>query len=151
MLKSLLNIFQKTKAENNEDKFNDELTIFASILFEASVVDGKIDHSEIDIIRNSLKNITKNNHEKIDEILNQCIKNAGQPNKLYRLTSKINKEFEYEKKIKLFEVLWEVILADGKIHDFESSLIRRLAGLLYISDVDCGNAKKRIINKDNIA
>ena len=34
-----------------------------------------------------------------------------------------------------------------KIHDFESNLIRRLSGLLYVSDVDCGNAKKRSLKK----
>ena len=66
MLKSLLNLFQKSNVENDVDKFNDELTIFASILFEASVIDGKIDHSEIEIIRDSLKNIAKNDHKKID-------------------------------------------------------------------------------------
>ena len=47
-----------------------------------------------------------------------------------------------KKKMLLIEVLWEIILEDGKIHDFESNLIRRLSGLLYISDVNCGNAKK---------
>ena len=50
-------------------------------------------------------------------------------------------------KIKLIEVLWEIILADNKIHDFETNLLRRLAGLLYISDVECGNAKIRAGNK----
>ena len=63
-------------------------------------------------------------------------------------TSKINKEFEYSKKIKLLEVLWEIILVDGKIHDFESNLVRRLSGLLYVSDIDCGIAKKRALTKD---
>ena len=43
---------------------------------------------------------------------------------------------------------WEVILADNEIHDFESNLLRRLAGLLYISDIECGNAKKRAENKE---
>ena len=52
-----------------------------------------------------------------------------------------------ENKIKLIEVLWEIILADNEIHDFETNLIRRLAGLLYISDVECGNAKIRAGNK----
>ncbi len=54
-----------------------------------------------------------------------------------------------KKKILLIEVLWEVILSDNKIHDFETNLIRRLAGLLYISDVECGNAKKRASKKIN--
>ena len=55
--------------------------------------------------------------------------------------------FDDEKKILLIEALWEIVLSDGEIHDFESSLIRRLAGLLYISDVVSGNAKKRALNK----
>ena len=46
-------------------------------------------------------------------------------------------------------MLWEVILADNEIHDFESNLLRRLAGLLYISDIECGNAKKRANSKVN--
>ena len=50
----------------------------------------------------------------------------------------------------MIETLWEIILLDGEVHEFESNLIRRLAGLLYISDVSCGNAKKRaLINLKN--
>ena len=57
---------------------------------------------------------------------------------------------DYEKKIILIEILWEIILEDGKIHDFETNLIRRLAGLLYISDTQCGKAKKKILEKFQI-
>ena len=59
----------------------------------------------------------------------------------------VNGEFSQEKKILLIETLWEITLSDGEIHDYESSLIRRLSGLLYISDIDSGNAKKRALNK----
>ena len=52
-----------------------------------------------------------------------------------------------EKKILFIETMWSIVLADGKVHEFESNLIRRLAGLLYISDVSCGNAKKKVLNK----
>ena len=47
----------------------------------------------------------------------------------------------------LIEILWEIVLSDGQIHDYETSIIRRLSGLLYISDVDSGNARKRALNK----
>ena len=57
--------------------------------------------------------------------------------------------FDNEKKILLIEALWEIVLSDGEIHDFESNLIRRLAGLLYISDVNSGNARKRALNKNS--
>ena len=58
-------------------------------------------------------------------------------------TSILNKSYTDAQKIKLIEVLWEIILADNEVHDFETNLIRRLAGLLYISDVECGTAKIR--------
>jgi uncharacterized tellurite resistance protein B-like protein len=41
-------------------------------------------------------------------------------------------------------------LEDGELHHFESNLMRRLAGLLYISDVQCGNAKKRALKKSQL-
>ena len=66
---------------------------------------------------------------------------------LYNYSS-INKNFDHHKKILIIEALWEIVLSDGEIHDFESNLIRRLAGLLYISDVDSGNAKKRALDKN---
>ena len=55
-----------------------------------------------------------------------------------------------KKKLLLIETLWEIILVDGVVHDFESNLVRRLAGLLYISDVSCGNAKNKALGKINI-
>ena len=66
---------------------------------------------------------------------------------MYYYTSKINKEYNEETKLLLLETLWEIILSDGKIHDYENSLMRRLSGLLYISDINSGNAKKRALNK----
>ena len=41
-------------------------------------------------------------------------------------------------------MMWEVAFADGIIHDFEENLIRRVAGLIYVSDRDRGEAKKRV-------
>ena len=75
--------------------------------------------------------------------LKRIIKESNESKSLYSFTSKINKMYSNEKKILLIDTLWSIVLADGTIHNFESNLIRRLAGLLYISDVDCGNAKKR--------
>ena len=80
-------------------------------------------------------------------VLNNAINNHNESKSLHFYTSKINKEYSDEKKLLLIETLWEIVLSDGNIHDYESNLIRRLAGLLYISDVASGNAKKRALNK----
>ena len=92
-------------------------------------------------------NFFKVSEEKLSYIVKQSLTKADEPNSLHYFTSKINKEFNYNKKVQLLEILWEIVLADGNIHDFESNLIRRLSGLLYVSDIDCGNAKKRSLIK----
>ena len=79
--------------------------------------------------------------------LNKGIKNKNNSKSLHYYTSFINKNFSEERKLLLIEVLWEIVLSDGKVHDYESNLIRRLAGLLYISDVNSGNARKKALNK----
>ena len=52
-----------------------------------------------------------------------------------------------QKNGKISKINLKIILADNEIHDFETNLIRRLAGLLYISDVECANAKIRAVKK----
>ena len=84
-----------------------------------------------------------NKKSKFNQQFKNIRKNKDNSKSLFYYTSKLNKSYSNENKIKLIEVLWEIILADNEIHDFETNLIRRLAGLLYISDVECGNAKIR--------
>ena len=76
-----------------------------------------------------------------------AFENKNNSKSLHHYTSLINKSFSEEKKLLLIEILWEIVLSDGKIHDFESNLIRRLSGLLYISDINSGNARKRALDK----
>ena len=86
--------------------------------------------------------------EQINIFTQDAVKNKNNSKSLYHYTSYINKNFDDKKKILLIEALWEIVLSDGKVHDFESNLLRRLAGLLYISDVNSGNAKKRALDKN---
>ena len=88
-------------------------------------------------------NVFKEDPKVVEISLTKAFENRDNSKSLYYYTSKLNKSYSNENKIKLIEVLWEIILADNEIHDFETNLIRRLAGLLYISDVECGNAKIR--------
>ena len=111
------------------------------------LADEKLTQDELNKISFSLINVFKEDPKKVEESLNKAFENKNNARSLYFYTSKLNKLFTEKKKIMLIEVLWEVILSDNEIHDFETSLIRRLAGLLYISDVECGNAKQRARDK----
>tara|TARA_Y100001970_G_scaffold279301_1_gene386386 strand:- start:9869 stop:10315 length:447 start_codon:yes stop_codon:yes gene_type:complete len=146
LLDSLKNIFLQNKSSNNElDEEN--VDILCGLMIEAANTDGKITQEELNKISSSLIDIFKEDPEIVEKNLTSALKDKDNSRSLYFYTSKLNKQFSNEKKIMLIEVLWEIILSDNEVHDFESNLIRRLAGLLYISDVECGNAKKRASEK----
>ena len=147
MLKLLKNILnsQNSAEDNNNNK---DLELLCGLMIEAAYTDGKIDTSELNKIKYSLISIFSEDPKKVDLVLEKAEENKNNSKSLHYYTSFINKNFDDKKKILLIEVLWEIVLSDGEVHDFESNLIRRLAGLLYISDVDSGNAKKRALDKN---
>ena len=140
MLQSLKNIFAGDQILNTETK-NTEIDILSGLMIEAANTDGEITQEELNKISHSLINIFKEDPKAVEVSLTKAFENKDNTKSLHYYTSKLNKSFSNENKIKLIEVLWGIILADNEIHDFETNLIRRLAGLLYISDVECGNAK----------
>ncbi len=64
---------------------------------------------------------------------------------MFGFTREIKNAFSPEERIEMMEMLWEVAYADGVLHDLEASLMRRLAGLLHVSDRDSGLARKRAL------
>ena len=143
LLKNILNNHDST--EEKED--NKNLELLCGLMIEAAYTDGQIDESELKKIKSSLVNIFNENSDDIDIVLNEALKNKNNSKSLHHYTSYINKNFSDQKKLLLIETLWEIVLSDGEVHDYESNLIRRLAGLLYISDVNSGNARKRALDK----
>ena len=148
MLQSLRNIFSNNSNQNQAND-NKDIDILAGLMIEAANTDGNVSQDEVNKISFSLINIFKEHPKDVEEALFKALNDKNNSRSLYFYTSKLNKSFAHEKKILLIEVLWEVILADNAIHDFESNLLRRLAGLLYISDIESGNAKKRANDKIN--
>ena len=145
MLQSLKNLF--ANEDSNQNIGNPEIDILSGLMIEAANTDGNIAQEELDKISSSLINVFKEDSKNVEKSLSKAFENKDNSRSLYFYTSKLNKSFTDEKKIMLIQVLWEVILSDNEIHDFETNLIRRLAGLLYISDVECGNAKNRAAQK----
>tara|TARA_B100000886_G_scaffold326594_1_gene273233 strand:- start:317 stop:766 length:450 start_codon:yes stop_codon:yes gene_type:complete len=143
ILKNILNN-QNPKDEKEDTK---NLELLSGLMIEAAYTDGQIEESELDKIKFSLINVFGEDPNDVTSVLNEAIKNKNNSKSLHHYTSFINKNFDDNKKLLLIETLWEIVLSDGELHDFEGSLIRRLAGLLYISDVNSGNARKRALDK----
>ena len=146
LLRSLKKIFENTDISSSKEE-NEDLSTLCGLMIEAANTDGNISQEELNKISHSLINVFKEDQKEVEKVLNDALNNKDNSNSLHYYTSKINKIYSDEKKLILIETLWEIILSDEQIHDFESNLIRRLAGLLYISDVNCGNAKLRAQKK----
>ncbi len=146
MIKLLKDILSNNTSEEDK-KDTDNLELLSGLMIEAAYTDGQIDEIETNRIKLSLINVFEEDPKEVDSILQEALKNKNNSKSLHHYTSLINKNFSNDKKLLLIESLWEIVLSDGEIHDYESNLIRRLAGLLYISDVDSGNAKKRALDK----
>ena len=142
MFQSLKNIFANDQTLNIESE-NKEIDLLSGLMIEAANTDGEVTQEELNKISYSLINVFKEDPNLVEISLTKAFENKDNTKSLYYYTSKLNKSYTDEQKIQLIEVLWEIILADNEVHDFETNFIRRLAGLFYISDVECGNAKIR--------
>ena len=145
----MINLFSKIFKDKEDSDYNstDILETLCGLMIEAANSDGKIDNQELQKINLLLVETFNEDEENVSTKLKKALDNRNNTKSLYYYTSRINKKFSDKKKLLLIETLWEIVLSDGQIHDYESSLIRRLSGLLYISDVNSGNAKKRALNK----
>ena len=148
MLNSLKKFFQQTERIHQSNV--DHLHLLSGLMIEAANIDGHVDQKEVNKISKALIDTFHEEPSAVEKELKKCLNELGEHKSFHSFTSQINQSFSNEKKIILLEILWEIILEDGKVHDFESNLLRRLAGLLYISDVQCGNAKKRALKKSQL-
>ena len=115
----------------------------AALLIEAARMDDTIDDDErvriVELVRWRFK---------LDEAEANALVAAAEPSAetghLQKFTAIICKATEPEERIGIVEMLWDVVYADGQVHHLESSLLRRLAGLLYVNDRDTAAARQRV-------
>jgi uncharacterized tellurite resistance protein B-like protein len=81
------------------------------------------------------------------ELLAAGEREAERSAELFRFTRVINERLSHEQRIELLEMLWEVAYADGVLDQYEDSLLRRVGGLVYVSDRERGAARQRVIER----
>ena len=70
-------------------------------------------------------------------------KKEEESNQIVEFTKEI-KKYSTESRLKIIEIIWKIVYSDGQSDSYESNLIRRICGLLYVSDKDNGIIKARI-------
>ena len=124
----------------------DELQLAAAALMvEAAFMDGNFDAREHAEIARLLEERFALSPDEAEALISKATEAVRQTGQLYGFTHVLKDLFGPEERIRMIEMLWEVAFADGQVDHFESNLIRRIGGLLYVSDRDRGLAKQRVM------
>ena len=121
---------------------NDDLSKVAALLIHAAKIDQNYSTMEEEIIKKTLIEIGANN-ENIKEIIDNGKKIEENSNQILDFTKEV-KNMEDENKIKIIETLWKIIYSNNDADIYETNLMRRLTGLLYIDSKLMGDIKERI-------
>ena len=135
-------MFFKKKENNNKDN---DLEKVASLLIYAAKIDENYTVKEEKIIKQALLKIGANN-ENVDKIINNGKEIEKNSNQILEFTKEI-KNMDEENKLKIIEVLWEIIYSNKEADMYETNLMRRLAGLLYVDSKIMGDIKDKIKKK----
>tara|TARA_B100001057_G_C22087770_1_gene658291 strand:+ start:88 stop:504 length:417 start_codon:yes stop_codon:yes gene_type:complete len=132
-------MFFREKQENQSDN---NLKKIAALLIHAAKIDEDYSIKEKEIIKQTLLEIGANK-ENIDEIMKDGSEIEQNSNQILEFTKEV-KIMDEDNKIRIVETLWRIIYSNKAADVYETSLMRRLAGLLYIDNKIMGNIKERI-------
>jgi len=134
------------KKENND---NNNILI-AALLVHAAKIDNNYTVKEKEIIKKALIDLNLTEANKSEELLNKAETKEQDANQIVEFTRAIKKN-SMAFRIKVIEILWKIIYSDNLNDNYESNLIRRVCGLLYVSDKQSGEIKikiNKLIKKD---
>ena len=137
----LKKIFRK---KNDVSSSNKNVLIIA-LLIHAAKIDENYTEDEKKIIKNVIVDLNEINSNQADELLKLAEEKERGSNQIIEFTKEI-KKYSMEFRLKIIEILWKIVYSDGTSDNYESNLIRRVCGLLYISDQDSGKIKLKVMS-----
>jgi uncharacterized tellurite resistance protein B-like protein len=131
-------MFFKEKDQNT----NNDLIKVAALLIHAAKIDENFSKKEEEIINQALLKLGADN-QSIENITKEAKLLEENTNQILEFTREV-KNMEEEKKIEIVETLWKIIYSNNKADIYETSLMRRLGGLMYIDNKIMGDIKEKI-------
>ena len=134
-------IFNKKKKEDSDNKN----ILVAALLIHAAKIDENYTNAEKKIIKQALIELNNIISDKTENLIRLAEKKEEESNQIVEFTKEI-KKYSMEFRLKIIEVIWKIVYSDGIVDIYETNLIRRISGLLYISDKDNGIIKNKVKN-----
>ena len=140
----MFNLFKKEK-ENKSDENHLSLTSVAALLVHSAKIDQNFTEKEKDIIKRALIEMGADENN-LDEIIKEAEIKEQDSNQILEFTKEVKNKNIDEKKI-VIEALWNIIYSDDDADIYETNLMRRLSGLLYLDPKIVGDIKEKIKSK----
>jgi len=135
-IKDLLSNFSNQEEEIEDEKISSLDKACSALLIEVAYADKVFDESEINSLKDSLKETYNIDEEIINELISDAKKTVDESTSLYEYTRVVNDEFDYSDKLELLSRIWKLAFADGNLDKYEDHLIRKISDLIHISHAD---------------
>ena len=132
-----------TPAETSQDE---RQAVIAALLVQAAMMDDDFDPSERETITGLLVNEFALDADEVSALIEDAEAAVTQSSQLFGFTRRASAELDAGDRIKLVEMLWQVVYADGVVHDYETNLMRRISGLLHVTDRETALARQRVLD-----
>lgn len=153
MLKKLKKFLHDVTVGEDEDKAfdaDDHRLCAAALMVHIISVDGVVDDSE----RKKLRQVLQSSYDLDEQSTSELIEEAGKRNKeavdLYGFTSVLKRRLDIDGRRKVVEMMWEMVFADGEVHEFEDNTVWRVTELLGLPASDRLALRRRVATRENI-
>jgi len=134
-------IFNKEKKEN----LNNKNTLVAALLIHAAKIDENYTDIEKKIIKEALINLSNMSLDQVEKLMEHAENIEEESNQIVEFTREV-KKYPMEFRLKIIEIIWKIVYSDGTSDSYESNLIRRICGLLYVTSKDSGIIRTKVQN-----
>ena len=131
--------------KNKKKVFKNPTINIAALLIHAAKIDENYTSKEKEMIKKAINELDQK-VQNVEEILLNAEEIEKNSNQILDFTKEV-KNMNEDSKIKIVEVLWNIIYSDNNPDIYENSLMRRLTGLLYLNPKVVGDIKEKTINK----
>lgn len=129
------------------DHHNDAAFALAVLLIEVARSDDRVEAREQNLIERALVRRFGLEGSEVASLMTAAKEGAIKATDLHHFTQVVVRNFNEEERIGVIEMLWDVAYSDSVLTGDEDALIRRVAGLIYVSDWDRGEAKRRVTQR----
>ena len=138
-------MFKKIFSKQKKESLDNKNVLVAALLIHAARIDENYTDIEKEIIKKALVELNNISSDQAENLIKLAEKKEEESNQIVEFTREI-KKYSMKFRLKIIEVIWKIVYSDGTSDDYESNLIRRICGLLYISGKDNGIIKTKVQN-----